>query len=108
MPPAALKAHWFHILIALGAGEQHGAGIVRSVLEESGGTIRLWPVMLQTALVAMTAERLIEPVETPPGQSERRRYYRLTATGRRVASAEAERLARVAQRARLALRRRDA
>jgi len=104
----ALKPHWFQILIALTDGEQHGAAIVRHVREATDGAVRLWPVMLQTALAQLTRDGLIEPLDTPPGRSERRRYYRLTAAGRRAAAAEAERLARVAQRARIALRRRDA
>jgi DNA-binding PadR family transcriptional regulator len=103
-----LKPHWFHILIALSTGDQHGAAIVRLVREATGGAVRLWPVMLQTALGQLAKDGLIEPLDTPAGQSERRRYYRLTAAGRRAAAAEAERLARIAQHARLALRRRDA
>jgi len=104
---AHLKPHWFHILLALAAGEQHGAALVRRVHEATDGAVRLWPVKLQTTLAQMTAEGLIEAVDTPPGQSERRKYYRLTAFGRKAAAEETERLSRLAQRARLALRRTD-
>ena len=102
------KAHWFHVLIALTSGEQHGAAIVRHVRDATDGAVRLWPVTLQTTLAQMTREGLIEPINTPQGQSERRRYYRLTAAGRRAATDETDRLTRLAQRARLALRRRNA
>ena len=37
-PPEAflpLKSHWFHILVSLVGGEQHGYGIMRDVLELS-------------------------------------------------------------------------
>jgi DNA-binding PadR family transcriptional regulator len=102
-----LKPHWFHVLIALTSGEQHGAAIVRRVRDATDGTVRLWPVTLQAALAQMTRDGLIEPIDTPAGQSERRRYYRLTAAGRRAASEETDRLTRLADRARVALRRRN-
>jgi DNA-binding PadR family transcriptional regulator len=98
---AGLKPHWFHILVALAEGERHGSAIVRSVLDQTQGAMRLWPVMLQTALQQMTEDGLIEPLDAPPeGESERRRYYRLTRAGRRSAVAEADRLERLAHHAR--------
>jgi DNA-binding PadR family transcriptional regulator len=96
-----LKPHWFHILVALAEGERHGLAIVRAVLAQTDGGLRLWPVMLQTALQQMTEDGLIEPLEAPPdGESERRRYYRLTRAGRKAAAAEADRLERLARHAR--------
>jgi DNA-binding PadR family transcriptional regulator len=74
------------------------------VLDQTDGGMRLWPVMLQTALQQMTEDGLIEPLDAPPdGESERRRYYRLTRTGRRTAAAEADRLERLAHHARAML-----
>jgi DNA-binding PadR family transcriptional regulator len=102
-----LKPHWFHVLIALTSGEQHGAAIVRLVRDATDGAVRLWPVTLQATLAQMTRDGLIEPIDTPPGQSERRRYYRLTASGRRAAVDETDRLTRLTQRARTALRQRN-
>lgn len=99
-----LKPHWFHILVALAEGDRHGSAIVRSVLDQTQGATRLWPVMLQTALQQMTEEGLIAPLESPPeGESERRRYYRLTRLGRRAATAEADRLEELARLARAKL-----
>jgi DNA-binding PadR family transcriptional regulator len=99
-----LKPHWFHILVALAEGERHGSAIVRSVLEQTHGDVRLWPVMLQTALQQMTEDGLIEPLDAPPdGESERRRYYRITRAGRKTAAAEADRLERLARHARAKL-----
>jgi len=103
-PLRPLKPHWFHILVALAEGERHGSAIVRAVLEQTDGGLRLWPVMLQTALQQLTEEGLIEPLEAPPeGESERRRYYRLTRAGRKAAAAEADRLERLAHHARAKL-----
>lgn len=99
-----LKPHWFLILVALADGERHGSAIVRSVMEQTDGGVRLWPVMLQTALQQMTEEGLIVPLDTPPdGESERRRYYRLTREGRKAAVAEADRLEGLARHARAKL-----
>ena len=99
-----LKPHWFLILVALADGERHGSAIVRSVIEQTDGGVRLWPVMLQTALQQMTEDGLIEPLDAPPeGESERRRYYRLTRAGRRAAVAEADRLEGLARHARAKL-----
>jgi hypothetical protein len=36
-----LKAHWFHIMLSLAGGEQHGYGIMHEVLERSRGKVRL-------------------------------------------------------------------
>ncbi len=108
--PRTLKPHWFHILLALADRERHGSGIVRSVLEQTGGTLRLWPVMLCRSLEQMVDAHLIEPLsgdEHPKGESGRRRFYRITRSGRRALGEETERLARIAglARARLADRR---
>jgi DNA-binding PadR family transcriptional regulator len=101
---ARLKPHWFHILVALSERDRHGADIVRHVEAQTDGRVRLWPVMLQTALGQLAAQDLIEATDTPAGESERRQYYRLTRAGRRAAAAEADRLAAIARQAKLALR----
>ena len=41
-----LKSNWFHILLSLAGGEQHGYGIMQDVLERSEGKVRLWPATL--------------------------------------------------------------
>ena len=105
----SLKPHWFHILLSLVGQDRHGLAIVRDVLEQTGGALQLWPATLYGALEQMDAEGLIEELgargEHPEGESERRRYYRITRQGRKALAAETQRLeslARVA-RARLSL-----
>ena len=85
----------FHILLALGDGGLHGYAIMQEVAERTGGMIRLGPATLYRSLQRMVADGLIfEQAERPErGDDERRRYYRLSRFGRRVASAEAQRLA---------------
>jgi DNA-binding PadR family transcriptional regulator len=98
-PPAEdflpLRPVEFHILLALGDGERHGYGILQEALRTSGGVLLLEPGTLYRALRRMRREGLVAETEGRRGATddERRRYYRLTALGRRVAAAEGERMA---------------
>jgi DNA-binding PadR family transcriptional regulator len=90
-----LKPNWFHILLSLANEEQHGYGIMQEVLERTDGKIRLWPATLYGTLERLLEEGLIaEANRRPPADEDdaRRRYYRLTALGRRVLAAESIRL----------------
>lgn len=85
----------FHIMLSLADGERHGYGIKREVEFRTGGVISLGPGTLYGTLRRMLAEELIEECGERPDpecDDERRRYYRLTDSGRRLAVAEAERL----------------
>ncbi|HZZ41033.1 MAG TPA: helix-turn-helix transcriptional regulator [Acidobacteriaceae bacterium] len=87
----------FQILLALAGEDRHGYGIMRQVEEQSGGRVRLGPGTLYSSVQSLLDEKLIEEVDPPRDDdapnSERRRYYRLTAAGRKIARAEADRLA---------------
>jgi DNA-binding PadR family transcriptional regulator len=88
----------FQILLSLAGEDLHGYGIMRQVEEQSGGRIRLGPGTLYSSIQALLEEQLIEEVERSENTGavhERRRYYRLTSAGRKVARGEAERLADV-------------
>lgn len=90
-----LKTNWFHVLLCLAEHEQHGYGIMQEVLERTGGRVRLWPATLYGSLRRLLEEDLIEECERRPGREAddlRRRYYRLTAFGRGVLTAEIARL----------------
>jgi DNA-binding PadR family transcriptional regulator len=83
-------------LLSLADEERHGYGIMREVEDRTRGEVRLGPGTLYGAIKRMLADGLIqESGERPdPGMDDqRRRYYRITDFGRRVAGAEAERLA---------------
>ena len=85
----------FHILLALADGDRHGYSIMQEVEARTDGKLRLGPGTLYGSIKRMLAGGLIEETETRPDPAlddERRRYYRLTNFGRRVATAEAERL----------------
>lgn len=91
-----MKRQWFFILLSLAAGDRHGSGIMRDVLELTDGELRLWPATLYGALDELSREGWIEELSDadarPPGESERKRYYRMTAPGRRALRAETKRL----------------
>ena len=87
----------FHILLALANGERHGYSIMQEIAAQTGGTFRIGPTTLYRSIKQMLANGLIiESDERPDPEldDERRRYYRLTDFGCRVAQAEVDRLSR--------------
>ena len=90
-----LKTHWFHIMLSLAGGEQHGYGIMQDVLNQTTGKVRLWPATLYGSIKRLIEAELIKESDERPApelDDARRRYYRLTPLGRRVLDAECERL----------------
>ncbi len=93
----------FHILLALADKERHGYHIMREVDERTEGNVKLGPGTLYGSIKRMMADGLIEELEERPDpelDDERRRYYRLTDFGFRVATAEAQRLEQMVRSAR--------
>lgn len=92
----------FDILLALAGGEKHGYAIMLEFETLSDGATRLGPATLYRSLKQLVEMDLIEESdERPaPNDDERRRYYRLTASGERIASEEAARLERLVASAR--------
>ena len=96
-----LAPAFLHILIALGEGERHGYSIMQDVAERTDGRVRMSPGTLYGSIKRMLADGLIEELTTgAAGADERRRFYRITRFGRRVAAAEAERLSSLLSQAR--------
>jgi DNA-binding PadR family transcriptional regulator len=88
----------FHILLALSDGERHGYAIMREIERSTDGMVRMGPGTLYGTIKRAIAAGLVEESDERPDpemDDERRRYYRMTAFGRWVASAEAERLDRL-------------
>lgn len=84
----------FHILLALAEGERHGYAIAQEAERVSGGRVRMGPGTLYGSIQRVLADGLIrEKARKADAGEERRRYYALTALGRRVLSAETARLA---------------
>lgn len=86
----------FQILLSLADEDRHGYGIMRHVAEQTDGRMRLGPGTLYSSIETLLEERLIAEVDLREDAKlghERRRYYRLTSAGRKLARSEAERLA---------------
>ena len=93
----------FQILLALADKERHGYHIMREVEERTSGNVKLGPGTLYGSIKRMIGDGLLEELDERPApdlDDERRRYYRLTDFGFRVASAEAQRLEQLVRSAR--------
>jgi DNA-binding PadR family transcriptional regulator len=89
-----LPAAAFHILMSLVDDDLHGYEIMRRVEEQTGGRTRLGPGTLYSSIQALVEAGFITEVAARnAGSGERRRYYRLTAAGRKAGREEAGRLA---------------
>jgi DNA-binding PadR family transcriptional regulator len=86
----------YHVLLALAGGPLHGYAVRQRIEDESGRSLTPQPGSLYRVIARlMTSGWVVEtdpkgPVEPHPGLS--RRYYALTAAGRRALGAEAHRL----------------
>jgi DNA-binding PadR family transcriptional regulator len=91
MTPAFL-----HLLLSFSEGPKHGYVVMQEIEERTGGRIRLGPSSLYYSLGRLEDAGLVEEVEVTGGEAEpheeRRRYYRLTGTGRRRLREEARAL----------------
>lgn len=91
LPPAV-----FHILIVLAEDDQHGYAIIQAISERTEGRVRIGAGTLYRSLQRMLEDGFVVEVDDRPApeeDDERRRYYRITALGRKIARAEAQRLA---------------
>ena len=90
-----LRPVQFHILISLSEGDRHGYGIISDTAERSGGEVRLEMGTLYRALHRMLGSGLVVESDQRPApepDDQRRRYYRITELGRRVARGEVARM----------------
>jgi DNA-binding PadR family transcriptional regulator len=97
LPPAV-----FQILIALADRERHGYAIMQDIASRTDNKLRLSPGTLYGAIKRMLDQGFIEECDERPDpqfDDERRRYYRITKFGRRVAGAETERLSKLVSQA---------
>ncbi len=90
LPQAAL-----HILLAIGPEERHGYAIMGEVERITGNAVRMGPGTLYGTIKRLLESGLIEECgerADPHRSDQRRRYYRVSALGRRVVASEVERL----------------
>ena len=84
-----LSPPMFHVLLSLSQGDRHGYLIMKEVEQRTGGAVRLSTGTLYGIVKRLLDSGMVTEVAT---DDARRRAYRLTAFGRAVARAEAERL----------------
>ena len=85
----------FHMLLSLNEGERHGYALKREILQRTDKKINLGSGALYGAINKMLEQGFIDESDERPDphlDDERRRYYKITPLGRRVARAEAARL----------------
>lgn len=91
----------FHILLALSAHDLHGLGIAAEIERATEGEMEIGPGTLYRSLKELAEAHLIREVDAPHAADDpRRKYYRITSTGRTRVTEEAERLERVVRLAR--------
>ena len=93
----------FFILFALADGEKHGYAIMQSVSRISNNQFRMGPGTLYSTIQRLLDLDLIEETEGVGGQSDhedRRRYYKLTRTGKAILAADISRMESVVRLAR--------
>jgi DNA-binding PadR family transcriptional regulator len=94
-----------HILVALADADRHGYAIMQEIAARTGGAVRLGPGTLYGSIKRMLHDGLIEELDErrdPAPDDVRRRYYRITPQGRKVAREEIGRLATLVRHARAA------
>lgn len=88
-----LKPKMLHILLALADGPRHGYSVMQEVSARTDGQVRLWPAAMYGALRELEElDWIAESDQRPTDDDERRRYFALTALGKRVLDAEVRRL----------------
>jgi DNA-binding PadR family transcriptional regulator len=93
----------FFILFALADGEKHGYAIMQAASHISDHQFRMGPGTLYTTIQRLLDLGLIAETESSGGQSDhesRRRYYKLTRTGKTVLAADLSRMESVVRLAR--------
>src|SRR5262245_13171725 len=92
-----------HTLLAVADEDRHGYAIIQEVHARTSGDVRLSPATLYRSVQRMLEQDLIIEVHERPApelDDERRRYYRITPFGKKVATAEVRRLSELVRLAR--------
>ena len=98
-----LTTPMFQVLVALADGEKHGYAIIKEVRRRTDDKVVLTAGTLYGVIKRFVDEGLIVESEERPDPAlddERRRYFRLSANGRAVATAEARRMEEAVRHAR--------
>jgi len=94
-----LKPVAFQILLSLADEERHGYAIAQDIASRTSARMHVEPGNLYRFLSELLDTKLVEETGRRDAD-ERRRFYRLTLLGRRVAAAETARLSDLVREAR--------
>jgi len=93
----------YHVMLALSSGPMHGYAIKDAVAADSGGTQEPRAGTLYRVIARLIADGLVRETAPPAGSPAHpglaRRYYALSAAGRRALAAQARVLKDVAAQA---------
>lgn len=90
---APLTPAVIHVLLALAGGQRHGYAILKDVQRQSASRLRFGPGTIYGTLQRLMEAGWVEEAPAPAAATdERRRYYRITRTGREALRAEVDRL----------------
>jgi DNA-binding PadR family transcriptional regulator len=93
MPSDPLKPLELLILTMLAAGDRHGYGIRQDILDHTDGAVEVEAGNLYRHIRSLEERDCISEVSAPRNETDQRRiYYRLTPTGKRVLAGELIRL----------------
>jgi DNA-binding PadR family transcriptional regulator len=98
-----LTTPMLHTLLALADGDKHGYAIIKEISRRTDDVVRLSAGTLYALIKRALASGFVVEIDERPDPAlddERRRYYRLTARGRRVAEAEIARMEAIVEMAR--------
>lgn len=96
-----LKPKTLHILLALADGPRHGYSIMQEVATRTDGHVRVWPAAMYGTLRELEElDLIVESDKRPSDDDERRRYFTLTALGKRVLNSDVQRLEAIVDHAR--------
>jgi DNA-binding PadR family transcriptional regulator len=87
-----------HVLLVLAEGDAHGYRIMHAIDTMTAGAFHLRPGVLYAALGRLADAGLIVETDRRPAaelDDQRRRYYRITSSGRQALGAEIDRLSRL-------------
>ena len=85
----------FHVMLALSSGPKHGYAIMQETGTLSGGGFRMGPATLYSTIQRLVELDLINEITEESSEDSRRRYYDLTAMGRRLLETEVKRMGAV-------------
>jgi DNA-binding PadR family transcriptional regulator len=87
-----LSSAAFFVLVALAHGKRHGYAIIKDVEAFTGGEVVLLPGTLYRLINQLSRDKQIVEVAGAANDDPRRRYYRLTPSGRKELALEVARL----------------